>query len=65
MADEKLNGIRIHPVKLSTKVKTGAPIKTIFVERRGTIFSFNKALSPSAIGWSKPQTPTTFGPRRR
>jgi len=58
-------GITAQPVKLKTKVKIGAKTNKPLLERVGTIISLMTNFKPSAKGCSKPQNPTTSGPRRR
>ena len=50
--------------KLIKNVKIGAKIKLKVFELVGITASFNKSLSPSASGWSKPKNPTELGPKR-
>ena len=56
------NGITAHPIKLKTKVIIGANKKTYLSEPYGIIISLVNSFIPSAIGWNKPNGPTTFGP---
>jgi hypothetical protein len=58
-------GITAQPLKLKIKVKIGAKINKPLLERVGIIISFITSFKPSAKGCSKPQNPTTSGPRRR
>ena len=59
-----LTGITAQAESASTAVTSGASRKTPLLAPAGMIGSLNTNLSRSAKDCSRPQGPTTFGPRR-
>ena len=55
-------GITAHDNKDSIKLNIGANIYIAKLACVGNIVSLANNFTPSAKGWSKPNTPTTFGP---
>jgi hypothetical protein len=58
-------GITAHGIKLKKKTKPGAAMNKKRLVLDGIIVSLTINFKPSAIGCSKPNQPTTFGPTRR
>ncbi len=59
------NGITAQATSARMKVIIGAITNTARFAPDGMIVSFRNSFSPSAIGCSSPNGPTTFGPLRR
>src|ERR1700761_8479764 len=59
-----LNGITAQEQKASTTATTGARKNSTLLAPAGTINSLKKNLSASAMVCSRPNGPTTLGPRR-
>ena len=59
-----LRELTAHATRLRTKVSIGASRNTTVLAPLGITVSLVKSFSPSAIGWSRPNGPTTFGPLR-
>ena len=57
-------GSGIHMVRASVRARIGAIMNINMEDVRGRRGSLVKSLTASAIGWSKPYGPTTFGPLR-
>jgi hypothetical protein len=57
------NGITLQLTKLKTNMKSGDKTKIREFDLAGTTSSLTTNFRPSAIGCSKPQKPTTLGPR--
>lgn len=51
--------------RVQKKVNSGAARNINKFALDGRINSFSNNFKPSAIGWSNPNNPATFGPRRR
>ncbi len=58
------NGMTAQPMRLRMKVSIGAATNTTRLAPAGRIVSLNSSLTPSAIGCSRPNGPTTLGPLR-
>jgi hypothetical protein len=56
-------GITAQPTSAKVKVRIGAMMKRPRFAPEGMIVSLRKSLRPSAKLWSRPNGPTTFGPR--
>ena len=59
------HGITAHAIIAKVKVSIGAIKNTAGLAPAGTMVSLNSSLTPSAIGCSSPNGPTTFGPMRK
>lgn len=57
-------GKGIHMVRARPRARIGARINIEIEDVAGRRGSLMKSLIASAIGWSKPYGPTTFGPFR-
>lgn len=57
-------GSGIHMVRASVRARFGAIMNINMEDVRGRRGSLVKSFTASAIGWSKPYGPTTFGPLR-
>lgn len=57
-------GRGIHMVRAKLRAKMGARINIEIEDVAGRSGSLIKSLIASAMGWSKPYGPTTFGPFR-
>lgn len=57
-------GSGIHIVSASVRARIGAIINMNMEDVRGRRGSLVKSFTASAIGWSRPYGPTTFGPLR-
>ena len=64
IAQPSFTGITAQASMASMKVSMGANMKRSRFAPEGTMVSFITALIASAKGWSSPNGPTTFGPRR-
>ena len=58
------NGITAQATSAKVKVTIGAAMKTTRLAPLGMMVSLTSIFSPSAIGCSSPNGPTTFGPLR-
>ncbi len=58
------SGTTAQPAKASVAVTSGARMKITLFAPAGTMTSLNRNLKASAMVWSNPKGPTTFGPRR-
>ena len=58
------SGMTAQAIRARVKVRTGANRNTARFAPDGITVSFISSLRPSAIGWSRPNGPTTFGPLR-
>jgi len=58
------NGITAQPTSARTNVISGAMMKTTLLAPDGITVSLKISFTPSAIGCSSPNQPTTLGPLR-
>ena len=58
------NGITAQATRLRVKVRIGATMNTTRLAPLGITVSLMSSFSPSAIGCSSPNGPTTLGPLR-
>jgi len=64
MTQPSANGTTAQPAKASVAVTSGARMKITLFAPDGMMISLNMNLKASAMVWSRPKGPTTFGPRR-
>ena len=64
MTQPSSNGTTAQAISAVMKVIMGAMMNSIELALEGTMVSFSNSFRPSARGCSRPNGPTTLGPRR-